>query len=324
MSHEVETMAYAVAVPWHGLGKQVTQNLTPQQMLVEAGLNWKVEQHDAFVDIKGKKVPIGRKALVRATDGKILTVTGDNWHPLQNKDALGFFKEYCASGGAKMETAGSLRGGKVIWALASIQKGFTVNRTDHVKGYILLVSPHEVGKAIYVKTTGVRVVCANTMRMAGGADTAEYSQNHLSKFDFKVAKDRIKLARDEIEQMALNAKALTQLKMSEFDTVRFLAKFFQPVENGGKDELTAKEDKARINGLINDPATRSKKLEEVLTSYHKAPGATPGTAWGVLAGVTHWTDHVAGREADARMFRSWLGENGRTRDEIQKELLQMV
>ena len=38
MAHEVETMAYAGDTPWHGLGKEVHNDLTPAQMLVEAGL----------------------------------------------------------------------------------------------------------------------------------------------------------------------------------------------------------------------------------------------------------------------------------------------
>jgi len=42
MAHEVETMAYAGEVPWHGLGNKVTSDMTPNQMLVEAGLDWTV------------------------------------------------------------------------------------------------------------------------------------------------------------------------------------------------------------------------------------------------------------------------------------------
>ena len=32
MSHLVETMAYAGEVPWHGLGKQVSDNMSPSDM----------------------------------------------------------------------------------------------------------------------------------------------------------------------------------------------------------------------------------------------------------------------------------------------------
>ena len=34
----IEKMAYAGETPWHGLGKKVSPDLTPQEMLVEAGL----------------------------------------------------------------------------------------------------------------------------------------------------------------------------------------------------------------------------------------------------------------------------------------------
>ena len=39
MSHNVETMAWVGEVPWHGLGKEVPQDLSPKQMLKAAGLD---------------------------------------------------------------------------------------------------------------------------------------------------------------------------------------------------------------------------------------------------------------------------------------------
>ena len=48
MAHMVETMAYAGEVPWHGLGVQVDGNLTPEEMLKEAGLDWTVSKRYMF------------------------------------------------------------------------------------------------------------------------------------------------------------------------------------------------------------------------------------------------------------------------------------
>ena len=42
MAHNVETMAYAGEVPWHGLGYRVPMDLTPDQMLEAASLDWTV------------------------------------------------------------------------------------------------------------------------------------------------------------------------------------------------------------------------------------------------------------------------------------------
>ena len=40
MSHEVETMAYAGELPWHGLGEKVSNDLSPQQMMRKADCDW--------------------------------------------------------------------------------------------------------------------------------------------------------------------------------------------------------------------------------------------------------------------------------------------
>jgi phage/plasmid-like protein (TIGR03299 family) len=323
MAHEVETMAWAHQVPWHGLGNRVEDSVTVDEMLLAAGLDWSVDQHDCWADINGSRISVGRKALVRSSDSKILTVTGPGWKPLQNAEALGFFREYAEAGGATLETAGSLRGGKIVWGLARVATGFTINSNDHVKGYILLVSPHEVGKSITVRTTSVRVVCANTLAMAGGVagKNAEYRQSHIMDFDVEAAKATVELVKTQIAQMAINAETLSQMQMSDYDTVRFLAKFFQPMT---KEEEAVASEEQRTASLLADPTLRNPALEGTLWAVKKAPGATPGNAWGVLNGVTYWTDHMAGRSSDARLFNSWLGDLSRKKSAVANGLLEMA
>lgn len=323
MSHEVETMAWAHEVPWHGLGNRVEGNVTIEGMLTAAGLDWDVEQHECFIELGGEQIKVGKKALIRSSDRKLLTVTGENWKPFQNRDALEFFREYTEAGGATLETAGSLRGGKIVWGLARVATGFTINGNDHVKGYILLVSPHEVGQAITVRTTSVRVVCANTLAMAGGVRgvNAEYRQSHVKNFDTAAAKATVALVKEQIAAMKLEAEALQSLKMSEYDTVRFLATFFQPMS---EEEKAVGNEEERTNLLVNDPAIRNSQMEGVLWATNKAKGATPGNGWGVLNGVTYWADHMAGRSSDARLFNSWLGSTGKMKDDVKKSLLEMV
>jgi phage/plasmid-like protein (TIGR03299 family) len=318
MSHEVETMAFAHEVPWHGLGNRVDGKVTIEEMLVAAGLNWTIEEVPCFMNIDGKQIPVERKALVRSTDKKLMTVTGLNWVPFQNKDALEFFREYTAAGGATLETAGALRGGRIVWGLARVSAGFSLQGRDDVQGYILIVSPHEIGKAITVRTTSVRVVCANTLAMAGGVKgkNAEYRQSHIYGFDTAAARASVQLVKDEIAQLELDAIALQQLKMSQFDTVRLLAEFFQPVAPN-KAPVTTQD-------LIDNPDARSRNLQRVLWATEKAPGATPGNGWGVLNGVTYWADHMAGNARDSRLFNSWLGETGKKKDQVKTKLMDMV
>ena len=48
MAHNIETMAYANAKPWHGLGTEVSDTLTPAQMQKAAQLDWTVSKRPAY------------------------------------------------------------------------------------------------------------------------------------------------------------------------------------------------------------------------------------------------------------------------------------
>ena len=57
MSHEVEMvngvaqMAYAGEKPWHGLGVEVSNDLTPNQIMRKAGLDWSVEKAVSYTHL---------------------------------------------------------------------------------------------------------------------------------------------------------------------------------------------------------------------------------------------------------------------------------
>ena len=133
----VETMAYAGEVPWHGLGVPVSNDLTPAQMMQKAGLDWTVNEVESYVRWEGKELPTGLKSLVRSSDGKILTNVGENWNPCQNETAFEFFHEYVMAGDMEMNTAGSLRGGQMVWALAKVKDSFELFGGDQIDSYLL-------------------------------------------------------------------------------------------------------------------------------------------------------------------------------------------
>lgn len=332
MAHMVESMAYANDVPWHGLGNNVDPNVSIEQMLVAAGINWEVRMHPLFAQVGDSKVAIPNKAaLLRSTDNKVLTVASPQWKPVQNREVLEFFRDYVQAGGATLETAGSLNGGKTIWGLANLGHGFTVGNGDAVKGYLLLASHHEMGKATTVRLTSVRVVCANTMAVAINGAKAAYSQNHLTTFNAEKARQTLGLAHEGMVKLEMNAKALANLKLSQYDTVRFLAQFFQPAAaeaqatNAAEVAATGVGDySVTVDKLLQDANARSRQLHEVLVSNEKAPGALPGTGWGVLNAVTYWSDHVAGRDRSARLNKSWFGSNGDIKLAVEKGLLELA
>lgn len=162
MAHNIETMAYAGEVPWHGLGVQVDGNLTPNEMLQQAGLDWTVSKRNIFtynnaVSDKADDLIMSDDyyMLVRDSDNNILGPCGPRFIPTQNQEAFTFFKKFTDAGNMNMHTAGSLRNGKQIWGLAEINDGFTLPGDDRIEGYLLVSVSHEWGKSNEIRFTQI-------------------------------------------------------------------------------------------------------------------------------------------------------------------------
>ena len=89
----VETMAYAGQLPWHGLGTKVSEDISVDDMMVEAGLDWRVAKVPSFASFNGEDIYSGHDMLIRESDGMPLDMVKQNWNPVQNADAFDFFRE---------------------------------------------------------------------------------------------------------------------------------------------------------------------------------------------------------------------------------------
>lgn len=297
---QIETMAYAGQSPWGDIGTQVSNDLSPQQIMEKADLNWSVDKVKTYADYQGEKIPTGLEALVRSSDNKILTQVGKNWEPCQNETAFEFFNEYCLEGGMDMESAGSLKGGKMVWALAKIKESFDVVKGDQVDSYLLFSNPHEYGKSIDVRFTPIRVTCMNTLAMAiKGSAVNGMKVNHRKAFDPQIVKETMGIAHEKFEQYKEVAKFLSKKRFDAQSLIQYYNEVF-PRTYKGKDEV--------IVSAYDDLTTNGQKAFDVLQSQ---PGANfaQGSWWQALNSVTYLTDHVMGREADSRMTSSWFGAN---------------
>lgn len=327
MSHEVETMAWAREVPWHGLGVEVTPDITPQEMLVKAGLDWEVEKRPlwtptfangtAFADVDQSnpfQMIKGKSALTRVTDGKVFDIVGDRWNPVQNRDVLEFFTHFCKDGGATMETAGALCGGQVVWGLANLGNGFVLPGGDAIKGYLLLASKHQSGFATIGRVTPIRVVCANTFAMSGGFKAASQLRiPHTQEFKPEEAAEQIGLAREGISEFEKNARLLQKLNISRDDAIRILAPVFQPQDE--VDDVVKDFDK-------NASRTVKKIMADALTGAGQREIA--GTGWGLFNGVTFYANHTARGSADSRFASTLIGQNNIAANRVFTRLLEMA
>jgi len=300
MAHMVETMAYAGELPWHGLGEKVSNDLTPAQMMEKAGVDWKVHEVESFVEFEGKRMPTGQKSLIRGTDGKILTNVGENWKPVQNETAFEFFSEFVLSGDMEMHTAGSLRDGQYVWALAKIKESFDVFGEDTVESYLLFSNPHVYGKSIDVRFTPIRVVCNNTLTLSLN-QTAKNGVRigHRTEFNADAVKETLGLAHEKFAQYKEMAEFLGSRKVNAESLIQYYNTVFPNTSRTEQPkEVNTYEDLSRNAKLCYD-------------ALEVQPGAeyAAGTWWQAFNSVTFVTDHVQGRNADNRLHSQWFGQN---------------
>lgn len=181
MSHEVETMFSAKEIPWHGLGTIVPEELGSEEAIKVAGLDWEVTLEPVYAGEDGDILVENAFATVRTRKIKnrwvkdALGVVGDRYTIMQNREMFEFSDAVAATGTARYTTAGSLRKGAVVFSTMLIERPLVVDGEDFIP-YLVSANSHDGSLVFSATVTPIRVVCANTLRMALGTG-AKYQWN---------------------------------------------------------------------------------------------------------------------------------------------------
>jgi phage/plasmid-like protein (TIGR03299 family) len=313
MAHNVETMAWAGEVPWHGLGVEVSNDLSPMEMRKAAGLDWEVYKTDNFTQINGEWIATGDQSLVRDSDNRILSRVSDEWIPVSMEETFDFFWDFCHNGDMEMNTAGSLRDGEIIWALAKVKESFEDVPGDQVDSYLLLTNFFQYGRATDVRFTPVRVVCNNTLSVAiDRASKNMVKMNHRQAFDGDLVKEKLGIAKDKLESYQMMAQFLAKRKATKESVVKYFADVFP-----GK-------------GLKNSDHEALKQLSlpgrMAYQALEEQPGAkfAEGSFWQAFNAVTFTIDHLRGNSDNTRMESAWYGAGAKTKNKALELAVDMA
>ena len=269
-------------------------------MMEKAGLDWRVEEVQSYIQFNVELLPTGQKSLVRSTDGKILTNVGENWTPVQNEEAFNFFGEYVLAGNMEMHTAGSLKGGQMVWALAKVKDSFELFGGDKVDSYLLFSNPHQYGKSIDIRFTPIRVVCNNTLSLSleMKADKA-VKVTHRTQFNPDSVKEALGIASEKLNSYKEMAEFLGKKRY----TAEALIEYYNTVFPRTADKKT------QGKKLAIDTLSRNARL--CYDALETQPGSNfaEGSWWQAFNSVTYVTDHLQGRNEDNRLYSSWYGYN---------------
>jgi phage/plasmid-like protein (TIGR03299 family) len=335
MAHMIlnNEIAYVGRKPWHELGHEVPAGTSGQRMLEIAGLDYQIQLNDVFVN--GTSVD-GYKAITRGDNGTVFSIQSDRYRIVQNQEIVNLFAEYCEAGHATMETVGAIRGGAIVWALAKLNgpTKATLAGNDKVGGYILFSTSHDGTLPTRGIPTQVRVVCNNTFRAAMRGEkktrgTIGFTLKHSAKWSADKAdeaKEVLGIAVEQIHEFNELSEQLSKVKVDRKGQIEFISQLLDgkclldQVADNTQAIANIADSASLLDSILNassnvDFSSDDSKLNRVgksiLNCIIDSPGSelesAKGTLWGAMNGVSYYTDHVASRTQDSRLYNAWFG-----------------
>lgn len=317
MAHEIQTMAYVDAVPWHGLGNQLTPKQPIEIWQREAGMDWRINETEVLYSVSGgdglhlKSNP-DSKVLFRSDTFSPLSVVSKRYKVVQPAEVLEFYRDLVSAGGFELETAGVLKGGKKLWALAKTGQETLLKGNDKVKAYLLLATSCDGTLCTTAQFTSVRVVCNNTLQMAVGDSGGAVKVPHSTQFDAQQVKQALGLGLSSWETFVTDMRELADRKVNKFEAMNYLINVLGD----------------RAVPLNEQP--NSKAIQTVYTLFSgegkgSDMASASGTAWGLLNGVTEYVDqHRRARSVDHRLDSAWFGPGAAIKEKAFHEAMKLA
>jgi phage/plasmid-like protein (TIGR03299 family) len=317
MAHELtETngtieMAYVGEKPWHGLGQELTEGATIEQWKAAAGMEWQIGRSRVRYG-KGDRIFDDAHVLFRNDTGDALSVVSPKYKIVQPGEVLEFFRDIAGVAGARLETAGTLFGGKKFWALAKIGESEAILGRDIVAQYLLLASSCDGSSATEARETVIRVVCNNTISCAlAGKAKHSIKVTHRSVFDPADVKADLEATEGNFAAFVKAARALTRVSVDNAKAEAFIAALLAKATT--RDDVTATPAYQAILGLFNGGAIG-----------HDLAGAA-GTAWGLVNAVTQYVDHSArAKSTEHRIASAWFGRGDDLKTQAMEAALALA
>ena len=304
---------------WHGLGNVLPEAPTTAEAIVAAGLDWDVELVPLVT--ADTQAEVTHRATRRATDKKILGVVGPDFEVLQNKEAFGWFDPFIQQKGATLESAGSLREGRRVWILAKLNRDpMWVLPGDQVEKYLMLAHGHDGSLSVHAGFTPIRVVCANTLRMAttdGRSALLRIKHTKNIKDTLEKVQEIIDMADATFEATADQYRILAKRQIDAETLRRYVNIVWKAPKKVASDEQSETPEQVResIHRQITNLFESGKGVE--------IPGVR-GTWWGAYNAVTEYIRHERGSDANRRIDSALFGQGALLNQRALDKALEMA
>jgi phage/plasmid-like protein (TIGR03299 family) len=321
MAHLIEQMAYVGATPWHGLGSRLTEKQPLEVWQREAGMNWQIQESPVHFksDTVGNLGTIHsfaeQKVLFRSDTKAPLSVVSQRYQVVQPREVLEFYRDLTERSGYELETAGVLKGGRKLWALARTGQSTALKGNDVVNGYLLLATSCDGTLATTATPTTIRVVCNNTLTIAVNGASQAIKVPHSTRFDPRAVKQQLGITVSQWDDFMYRMRALAARPVKAHEAKDYLLSVLCEVQTGNPERTGFSNERALSKVLsLYEGHGRGAELE-----------AAKGSAWGLLNAVTEYVDHERrARSAEYRMDTAWFGQGAVIKQRALSAALQLV
>ena len=303
----------AVTRGWHQLGQLSNRQLTAQEAITEALLDWKVEQVPVYhKDPEEGMVEIPDQFLVRRADNhNPLSIMSSKYAPIQNIEAFTFFDEIVGTGKACWDTAGSIQGGRKVFMQAELEGSMFLksNPDDKTVKKILFFTSHDGSKALTGMITGIRVCCQNTLNAAIASNSNCFKIYHRRNYADK--KNEAAKVLGFADAFFDNLQHVMDVLAEQEVTTSYVDGFINAIMPAELDKSTGKI-AARTQG----------RRDEIKTLFTSGLGNNGRTKWDLWNAVTEYVDHhQGGRMSGSRMMKADVGANVQAEARFERALL---
>jgi phage/plasmid-like protein (TIGR03299 family) len=288
-------MAFVGSTPWHGLGQELKQDASIEEWRTAAGMDWSIESTPVqyVPEIMVPRDYEGQNVLYRSDTKAPLSIVSDRYKTVQPREVLEFFRDLVEESGFRLHTAGTLFGGRRLWALAETGRFAEVTEGDGIGGFLLLSTSADKSLATTARFTSIRVVCNNTLSMATSESANCVSFTHAREFDHDLMKAKLGAAVGSFDGFMVMSQYLQKQRIQLDEAKEFVAKIL--------DSQYVAENEPKENRTF-------RKIMDLFKGEAKGAELVGNTKWGLLNAVTEYYDHhLPARTADARLNSTWFG-----------------
>lgn len=301
--------------PWHGLGTEIDSAMTVREALVAANLDFEVEKRQShFLNREGILVPAEDCFVTVRTDTEqALGHVGPGYEVIQNAAALDFFDAAIGEGAAAIETAGSLKGGSLVFLQAAIPDTFEAMPGDPMERKILFSASHDGLSGLRALFTAIQVVCGNTFSSAIGRARNMVTIRHTLNAHAAIREAHKVLHAEQSywDRAKRVIRWMTLKDLARQDVVKTIENLFPGSLNPetGQIETSTRTDNARA------------KVLALFEGQGRGADVRGSTAWGLLSAVTDYQSNERPVRATTNRWASVTMGSGNDLAETAMDLL---